>query len=197
MSEKTLPERLRELNAAGMPSRCDDVYGVIHDRHGCVGAGVWCNTCTVWKDLADRIEAEYMPYPLDADGVPVKPGDSMESGGAKFVTETFVWRQPKKGIASFGCGHCLIGDGGYKADHCHLVEQPKLTKEEIDAEAKSSSVYSYWGCSTATNCDQCPSLINGEVPRKHYDVADCRQAQILDILRKERERVAGEQEVAQ
>lgn len=82
--------------------------------------------------IADRIEAEYMPYPLDADGVPVKPGDSMESGGAKFVAETFVWRQPKKGIASFGCGHCLIGDGGYKADHCHHVEQPKLTKEDID-----------------------------------------------------------------
>lgn len=29
--------------------------------------------------IADRIEAEYMPYPLDADGVPCKVGDLMET----------------------------------------------------------------------------------------------------------------------
>lgn len=28
--------------------------------------------------IADRIEAEYMPYPLDADGVPCRIGDTDE-----------------------------------------------------------------------------------------------------------------------
>lgn len=87
MEAMSFTERLRELNAAGTPSRCDIVYGVIHDREGCAGSGTSCDKCTVWKDLADIIDTQYTPndvadddffkLPKDKNGKPIHVGDTV------------------------------------------------------------------------------------------------------------------------
>mgnify|MGYP000906736633 CR=1 FL=1 len=135
--------------------------------------------------IADRIEAEYTPYPLDADGVPCRLGDHVKSGEiCGDIKEMLLFERGGKRWETY----LTTLDDSVSADSLHHVEQPKsLTKEDIDALAKSSC-QKYWNCE-GYGCNECPARIQGKNPNVYYDVPYCSQAQTIDILRLERERV--------
>lgn len=136
------------------------------------------------KRIADRIEAECMPYPLDAYGVPCKIGDHVKSDETYGdIKEMLLFERGGKRWEIY----LTTLDDSVSADSLHHVEQPKLTKEEIDAKAKTSC-QKYWNCE-GDGCNECPAKIQGKNPNVYYEVPYCSQAQILDILRLERERV--------
>ena len=117
--------------------------------------------------IADRIEAEYMPYPLDADGLPCKIGDHVKSD------ET--------------CGNIkemLLFERGGKRWEIYLTTLD-------DAMAASTKFEKVFGC--GMSCDECPAKINGKTPKEYYGTDYCCQSVTQHILRLERERVAGEQ----
>ena len=76
----------------------------------------------------------------------------------------------------------------------YLTHTPPDTQERIDSDAVSSSFAKYWGCS-GIGCDECPASIDGKMPDDRYGTSGCREAMILDLLRRQREldkRMGGE-----
>lgn len=144
--------------------------------------------------IADRIEAEYTPYPLDADGVPCKIGDRVKSGETYGdIEEMLLFERGRERweiyLTALDDSPGSLTRRVVPADSLHHVEQPKLTKEDIDAKAKVGWAIDYWGC-RGTPCGGCPSRIEGKVPREYYGVRSCEAAMVPDILRLERERIA-------
>lgn len=156
-------------------------------RHGGQGGSRYCRLV---GSIADRIEAEYMELPKDADGVPCRLGDyvrSCETFG--LIKEMLLFKQEKTTRWEI---YLTTLDDSVSADSLHHAEPPKpLTKEDIDAKAKTSC-QKYWNCE-GYGCNECPAKIQGKNPNVYYGVPCCSQAQTIDILRLERERVAGEQ----
>ncbi len=75
-----------------------------------------------------------------------------------------------------------------------LTHTPPDTQERIDSDAVTSSFAKYWGCS-GIGCDECPASIDGKLPDERYGTSGCREAMILDLLRRQREldkRMGGE-----
>ena len=69
----------------------------------------------------------------------------------------------------------------------------RTPQEKIDADARKEGP-EYWDCEDET-CEFCPSRIDGKRPSEHYGLggvyeppdAGCNAAQILDLLRRQRE----------
>lgn len=59
------------------------------------------------------------------------------------------------------------------------------SQEAIDADAALGGV-DYWGC-RGERCDECPAKEGGDTPAKRYGVRGCERAQLLDLLRRQRE----------
>lgn len=135
------------------------------------GFGEWVNRC-------------WLPIPRYEDGEPVDESD-------------------------FGEGACLMvfGNGDWKIGNrygdviemgsCRMrAQRPAApdTQERICADALKS-ITRYWGCEEHPGCERCPARIDGKTPRDRFDTNSCGQAQMLDLLRRQREldkRMGGE-----
>ena len=179
---KTLVEQLRDMVEL---STINDQYPTVHADailgHLCVSRG---DERELFTAIADRIEREYIPLPLDADGVPIKVGDvvyfvdsveafgvlGVESDGEEPVhigrkdrTTTDAWVSP-----------------------CDLTHKQPDSLERIEADARKNSI-DYWGCGDA-ECSCCPAMVDGKKPYERYETTnECRIAQRLDLLRRQRE----------
>ena len=74
-----------------------------------------------------------------------------------------------------------------------LTHEEPETQERIDEDAQKSTP-EYWGCRDAS-CECCPAETDGKTPRGRFDTRNCQQAQLLDLLRRQREldkRMGGE-----
>lgn len=141
--------------------------------------------------IADRIEAEYIELPKDADGVPCRLGDHVKSDETcGNIKEMLLFERGGKRWEIY----LTTLDDSVSADSLHHAEPPKkLTKEDIDAMAASTKFEKVFGC--GMSCDECPAKINGKTPKEYYGTDYCCQSVTQHILRLERERVAGEQAV--
>ena len=178
---KTLAEQLREMVE----------LSTINDQHPTVHAdAIIGNLCVSRSDerelftaIADRIEREYMPLPLDADGVPIIVGDVVY-----FVDNAEAF--DVLGIESDGDEPVHIGRKDETSTNAwvspgDLTHKQPDTSERIEADAMK--VFSnYWGCGEA-ECRCCPSMVDGKKPYERY-VADgnSRTAQKLDLLQRQR-----------
>ena len=126
-------------------------------------------------DFAKR----HAPKALDADGVEIKVGDTVYEGDGL---------KPLKVVRIFNDGDIeAVGDEGAcsKLDSSNYTHTPPDTQERIDADAAKIS-FDYWGC-RIEGCPNCPAMIDGERPYKRIGADDCTKAQILDLLRRQRE----------
>ena len=167
---KNLVEQLREMveksrKTEGYPSALAEPF---------IGRSVECphDERELFTTIADRIEREYIPLPRFEDGEPVKVGDLVlwNDGVAKRVEDIKV-----EVHLEGSCGTC-------NSDLKRCVD----TLERIEADARER-YNDYWGCYGA-ECFWCPSMVDGKKPYERY-VADgnCRTAQKLDLLRRQRE----------
>lgn len=119
------------------------------------------------------------PKVLGADGVEIKVGDTVyECDDLK----------PLKVVRIFKDGDIeAVGDEGAcsKLDSSNYTHTPPDTQERIDADAAKIS-FDYWGC-RIEGCPNCPAMIDGERHYKRIGADDCTKAQILDLLRRQRE----------
>lgn len=135
------------------------------------GFGEWVNRC-------------WLPIPRYEDGEPVDESDFGE--GACLMV--------------FGNGDWKIGNrygGVIEMGSCRMrAQRPAApdTQERICADALKS-ITRYWGCEEHPGCERCPARIDGKTPRDRFDTNSCGQAQMLDLLRRQREldkRTGGE-----
>lgn len=116
---------------------------------------------------------------LDADGVPIKGGDTIYSDGYK------------EGLIVDGDQH----DGSLIAhtrDGNHVViwspqhfthTKPEIdTWERIEEDARKLAV-DYWGC-FYFDCDDCPAEVDGERPSERFGTSSCSYAQQIDLVRR-------------
>ena len=154
------------------------------------------------SSVADEIERHYVPRPrpldetpeticevgpgqrvkrpapkvLGADGLPIEVGETVydiESGDRHTVR-----------LSCAGTGKTFFCDGHY-SDPAYLTHTPPDTQERIDADAVKECD-EYWGCRSAY-CKNCPAKIDGEKPWQRYGVRRCRDAMVLDLLRRQGE----------
>lgn len=69
------------------------------------------------------------------------------------------------------------------------VEKERDSLEKIEREARFGA-WSYWKCA-GFGCDECPSLLEDKKPSDFYEVATCEKAQMMDLLRRQRELLEG------
>ena len=126
-------------------------------------------------DLQARLDAS-MPLPVDADGVPCRIGDLLE-------TEEHI---PRKAVGYYLADEstpCVTLDfvsPSIEASLLHHVApeppEPPDSQERIDADARK------WTCEyfdhPTAECDDCPV---------HNDMTPCRALATLDLLRRQRE----------
>ena len=218
MNEKTLVEQLRDIgNDKTSKPTCQQVFSLLHDGAKCFSTP--CDKCDYIKGIANRIEAEYtlnseieakyMAYPLDADGVPCKVGDYVECFAILANGERTESRCHGKIQSMILCARnswLFMVENGEEAEDGEPVTQPwcprnvvhveppkPLTAEYIDAMSRTVSSNDFWGCRESYICDDCPSKIDGKKPYEYYSTSCCGDARVPHILRLERERVAGEQ----
>ena len=185
---KTLVEQLRDMVE----------LSTINDQHPTVHAdailGYLCVSRSDERELftaiADRIEREYIPLPLDADGVPTIVGDVVY-----FVDNAEAF--DVLGVESDGDEPVHIGrKDGTSTDAWvspgDLTHKQPDTLERIEEDAKKAYIY-YWGCHDA-ECHCCPVKVDGKKPYERYATGGCSAAQKLDLLRRQRELLERGQE---
>lgn len=109
-----------------------------------------------------------------------------------------------KNISVLGYDACTNTPSCVKCDEISLskllemLEREYVPKEEpdslekIEADARKDG-YVYWNCRDIIRCSDCPAMINGKNPKEYYKAAYCREAQTIDLLRRQRELLEGEQ----
>ena len=179
---KTLVEQLRDIveesrkggafptwYAAGFITNCSYNSDIEYERE-------------LFTAIADRIEREYMPLPLDADGVPIIVGDVVY-----FVDNAEAF--DVLGIESDGDEPVHIGRKDETSTNA-WVSPGDLTHKQPDTieriEADAMKVFSnYWGCGEA-ECRCCPSMVDGKKPYERYATEGCGAAQRIDLLQRQR-----------
>lgn len=73
----------------------------------------------------------------------------------------------------------------------NYIEKEPDTLEKIEQDARKRQ-QDYWKCGGA-NCAECPIKIGEESVKEYYKAANCAVAQRLDLLRRQRELLEGEQ----
>lgn len=117
-----------------------------------------------------------------ADGLPIKAGETVWD--TKSGLEIVVSR-----IAKDDGGNVIVCANG---DICELQFAPKDvtharpdTQERIDGDSQKTAD-AYWGC-IDVSCEDCPAKIDGKSPHTRFDARNCVQAQMIDLLRRQRE----------
>lgn len=122
-----------------------------------------------------------VPEVPGADGLPIEEGETVwdtESGKELSVCA----------IANADAGMIQCSDDdGYCEDYDarHLTHTPPDTQQRIDADALKSTA-SYWDC-LGRSCVDCPAEIDDKRPWERCGASSCEQAQLLDLLRRQRE----------
>lgn len=130
----------------------------------------------------ERVNRPKQPV-LDAKGAPIEVGDELWSieTGARYVVE----KMGSNGRYEYHDMLVRDADGTIFRSMGRLyTHQEPDSQERIDEDAKKT-VLDYWKC--RDRCFECPSLIDGEMPSKHYGASTCTVAQRLDLLRRQRE----------
>ena len=169
MSDKTLVERLREVNLdCGQHTDCQlaNVVGVDCTSATCAECGM-----DTAHALADAIEREYLPRPRFEDGTVVEVGDVVLWSGCKV-----------KRVEDVHVEVCLEGACG---TYNSVLKRPNDTLERIEDDVNKLSG-DYWGC-TGIPCSICPAKKDGKTPRERYGTGSCPQAMTIDLLRRQRE----------
>lgn len=151
--------------------------------------------CDCLLAIADKMDTEaeerYIPRPTFEDGEVVRAGDAFVNAGGE--------RAEAKGV----CAAIIDANGlGWAIDTDWLDNPCKLkgpirrcgepdTLERIEADVRKPFPQ-YWGCEGAI-CPDCPAMVNGKRPCERYgtSLGDCRKAQTLDLLRRQRELLGG------
>ena len=137
------------------------------------------------RDVAGMIERERalpqgVEWPRFEDGAQVRFGDAFADCVGDEAT---VYR------IAFGDGFVRIEseDGAAVALGCgERAKRPADTQERIDSDALKPAL-DYWECSEV-RCSQCPAEVGGKFPWERYGTeGDCARAQMLDLLRRQRE----------
>lgn len=115
-------------------------------------------------------------YPLDADGVECRPGDTVWFGGKRAKVDSIDGNSNSIAV-TFSDGSVSGADAGLFTH----VEPDSWEKLERDARKEYAS--EYWGCGEAS-CWECPSKIDGETPKVHYKSPSCILAARSDIVRR-------------
>ena len=131
------------------------------------------------SDSAPAVVLTHQRPVLDADGVPIKGGDTIYSNGHK------------EGLIVDGYQHdgSLIAhmrDGNHVA-----IRNPQHfthTKPEIDTwerieEDVRKLTSDYWGC-FGFDCNDCPAEVDGERPSKRFGTVGCALAKHIDLVRR-------------
>lgn len=119
------------------------------------------------------------PDVLGADGLPIVEGDVVYELGRDDaltvydVNAQYIHAKKENGAA----WNNLTAE--------YLTHTPPDTQERIDEDAQKSTL-EYWGCRDAS-CECCPAETDGKTPRGRFDARNCQQAQLLDLLRRQRE----------
>lgn len=128
-------DKLRELPVFGAVSVDGDLNAT--------NKRMVCATKEEVLEIADEIEAEiaeyYLALPLDADGVPIRPGDKMDAGEVFAVSEN-----PGDGAVWFTC-NSGFNNGEYRCEafrgYCHHHVKPDALKELLDDVSKGIICY--------------------------------------------------------
>lgn len=124
---------------------------------------------------------------LGADGLPIVEGDVVYELGRDDaltvyeVNAQYIHAKKENGAA----WNNLTAE--------YLTHTPPDSQERIDEDAVKYHD-DYWECFNVS-CDHCPSKIDGKKPYERLGVISCHKAQILDLLRRQREldkRMGGE-----
>lgn len=143
----------------------------LYDRYGCL-------ITTIDAEFDERI-VRPKPEVLGADGKPIVEGETVwDADGEKYVVNE-IWGD------GVDCQHADDRQRYSVIDADGLTHTPPETQERIDDD-KHKSTSSYWDC-YGRDGSNCPSLINGKTPNKHYGVVGCVVAQGMDIARREQE----------
>lgn len=126
MSDKTLVERLREVNLdCDQHTDCQlaNVVGVDCTSATCAQCGM-----DTAHALADAIEREYLPRPRFEDGDPVQFGDIAEVRGYLGDVIEMVYQDGK-------CVEVVIGFGDEEtASHYAICEGERVKRPELEVE---------------------------------------------------------------
>lgn len=189
MENKTIVERLREYSNGETIS----FWGTVVDNPG------QKTTQEIVGEIADAIEAEYLPRPRFEDGEVVQVGDKfVRNSTAESTKEIDSYYVYDNGdftlIDRSKQGHYPYREGEHvkrpeppvlDADGVFTHKQPD-TQECINEDALKDSG-NYWGCKFECCNDQtCPALIDGKMPKDFYGVDYCLDAKVFDLLAREK-----------
>ena len=179
---KTLVEQLREMvEMANKNETCPAAFATPIVGHA---VSTREDDIKLFTTIADRIEREYLPLPLDADGVPIKTEDNVffVGGDSPYKVFGFELEDDEVLVHIGGIGSCDIHANVRPGELTHNQQD---TLERIEADAKKM-FNDYWGCGD-TECLCCPVVVDGKTPYKRYGTDSCAKAQRLDLLRRQRE----------
>lgn len=125
------------------------------------------NICNVYP--GERVKRRPTPEALGADGLPIKAAETV------YDTETGEEHVVRLPLA--GTGKTFFEGGGY-LDPAYLTHTPPDTQQKIDEDAEKFHCVYFGGYSA---CGTCPAS-TGELSKK-----SCKQQQIFDLLRRQRE----------
>lgn len=136
--------------------------------------------CAQNREIAALKERAAMPegmeWPMFNDGELVKIGDEVDG-----LADKVFW-------IKFNRSTCDIHD--YKGSTVTVRYggkvkriEPADTQERIYDDAKKH-VTDYWGC-MSISCEECPAKVDGETPEERYGTSCCRDAQMIDLLRRQ------------
>lgn len=180
---KTLVEQLREIveksrEYGGFPTDFAELF---------IGRRVECSEeeRELFTAIADRIEREYLPLPLDADSMPIKTGDNVFFIEEDEPHEVFGFLYENgESLVHIGRRDGTSTDAYVKPEE--LTHDPTDTLERIEEDARKM-FKDYWGCGDA-ECHCCPAMVDGKTPYERYESSgSCTTAQKLDLLRRQRE----------
>ena len=179
---KTLVELLREMiEMANENETCPAVFATPIVGHS---VSTRDDDIQLFTTIADRIEKEYMPLPLDADGVPINIGDTVFYVNNAEAFDVLGLEIGGDETVHIGRKDGTSTDAWVSTDD--LTHNQPDTMERIEEDARKSGPC-YWGCVGAW-CNNCPAMVDGEKPWVHYKTGgDCDAAQKLDLLRRQRE----------
>ena len=125
------------------------------------------------------------PEVLGADGLPVKMGETVYrlSDGTSWTVIELHRSELRISVMSIDGNEVTSGGWFLASEYSHTHPD---TQERIDGDAVNPSFAKYWGCS-GIGCDECPASVDGKLPDERYGTSGCREAMVLDLLRRQRE----------
>ena len=202
------------LLADGLPAKVGETVSRVDTGKGfeiariapmCPGDDM-SETLVLWGDDNEwRAAIDHTPTPpvLAADGLPMREGETvwMTDEGARHAgdSDTMAEAGPYA-LCGIGANDRLtvkalpsrfypnrvdLMEEGAWCPASWLTHTPPDSQERIDEDAQKSTL-EYWGCRDAS-CECCPAETDGKTPRGRFDARNCQQAQLLDLLRRQRE----------